>query len=92
MSCNIKHYLQVSSVYLIPIERMIILLFENYPKLGKRGMFLYEKGLARFIRVLAQNANVFKVCLSQIGEFRYCSCVENTSYRRNQPHCNARYS
>ena len=52
---------------MIPIERMIILLFENYPKLGKGGMFTFEKGLTHFIRVLAQNANVFSSCLSQIG-------------------------
>ena len=54
---------------LIPIERMIVLLFDNYPKLGKGGMLMYEKGLAQFIRVLALKINVFKSFLSQIGEF-----------------------
>ena len=54
---------------LSPIERMIVLLFDNYPKLGKGGMFMYEKGLAQFIRVLALKINVFKSFLSQIGEF-----------------------
>lgn len=62
---------QVSSVHLVPIERMIIILFDSYPRLGKGGMFMYEKGLTHFIRVLAQNSGVFKGCLSQIGEVSF---------------------
>ena len=46
----------------------MVILFENYPKLGKGGMFVFEKSLTHFIRALSSNIFIFKVCLSEIGE------------------------
>ncbi|XP_065059919.1 DNA-dependent protein kinase catalytic subunit-like isoform X2 [Rhopilema esculentum] len=67
---------EVSAVHLVPMERMVVILFENYPKLGKGGMFVFEKSLTHFIRALSNNTSIFKVCLSEIvyqGLIRTCS-------------------
>eukprot|EP00794_Sanderia_malayensis_P010266 gene10266-11321_t len=72
----VQHMNEFPEVYLLPIQRIIVILFEHYPKLGKGGMFSYRKSLTYFIRALSNNVAIFKGCLSHIvyqGLIRTCS-------------------
>ena len=63
--------LQISSSYLLPMEKIIITLFDFYPKLGKNGQELYRKSFTMFIEAISSSPAILKTCLSHISKYGY---------------------
>lgn len=51
------------------MEKMIVTLFDYYPKLGKNSQELYRKGFTMFIEAMSSSPAMLKKCLSHIGEY-----------------------
>lgn len=64
---NMTKYLkEISFSYLYPMEKMIVTLFDYYPKLGKNSQELYRKGFTMFIEAMSSSPAMLKKCLSHI--------------------------